>query len=123
MHRVTLGNTTNQPFPSTQILLENVRLHLIEDRPPVNVTSPGSVPIDLAIGCMRIRRDETGVVQLQPANVLSSNGGGDTTVITDRSGRDREVLALQLVMQQLKLDNEHLKWQLRLNEKSAENVV
>lgn len=96
------------------------------------------MPIDLAIGCMRIRRDETGIVQLQPVSATGATNGGapagdgatptnsrDTNVIADRGGggRDREVLALQLVMQQLKLDNEHLKWQLRMNEKSAENVL
>lgn len=125
-----------------QILLENVRLHLVEDRPPVNVTSPGTQPIDLSIGCMRIIRDSTGVINLQPSETVAvdptqtqntspqttghgsyDDGAAAAATATDRCGRDREVLSLQLVMQQLKLDNEHLKWQLRLNEKSTENVM
>lgn len=116
-----------------QILLDNVRLHLVEDRPPVNATSPGAVPLDLCIGRMRVTRDAAGVVGLQPLQPVAATAatdadddattGAEATATAAERGRDREVLALQLVMQQLKLDNEHLKWQMRLNEKSAENVM
>lgn len=110
------------------MLLENLRLHLVEDRPPVNITSPGSVPIDLHIGRMRVTRDASGTFHLQPL-------GEETDVDADqlhnhphnqakhKEGRDRELLALQLVMQQLKLDNEHIKRKLQLSEKSTESVM
>lgn len=49
--------------------MENVKLNLNEDRPPVNITSPGPVPIRLAIGRMRIHRDKNGIVNIQPIGV------------------------------------------------------
>ena len=48
-----------------QVHLENIALHLIEDRPAPNVTSPGSLPIDLAIPAMTITRDKTGLFSFQ----------------------------------------------------------
>lgn len=109
------------------MLLENVRLHLVEDRPPVNITSPGSVPIDLHIGRMRVTRDTSGTFHLQPANeepdFVVDPIRGQEHWPTRKEGRDRELLALQLVMQQLKLDNEHIKRQLQLNERSTESVM
>ena len=54
------------PIPM-EIHLENIALHLIEDRPSVNVTSPGSLPIDLAIPAMTITRDKTGLFAFQPS--------------------------------------------------------
>lgn len=43
-----------------------MRINLIEDRPPVNITSPGPVPINLAIGRMNLKRDKTGLLHIQP---------------------------------------------------------
>lgn len=113
------------------MLLENLRLHLVEDRPPVNITSPGSVPIDLHIGKMRVTRDASGTFHLQPANDVDTDpelGDGihmnpDNRPARKDAGRDRELLALQLVMQQLKLDNEHIKRQLQFSERSTESVM
>lgn len=48
-----------------QITLENLKLHLNEDRPPVNITSPGPVPIDLQISQLYITRTEDGVFHIQ----------------------------------------------------------
>lgn len=113
---------------SFQILLENVRINLMEDRPPVNITSPGPIPINLKIGKMRIVRDETGLFQIQPLiEVSSSETDGQMHTSCDnlnaayqRKDRGRELLALQLVMQQLKLDNDVLRKQLTSTEKSSE---
>lgn len=107
-----------------------MKLHLVEDRPPVNITSPGSVPIDLEIGKMRITRDETGIFKIQPPdeieNVTPKNGLDLIEPInvssSQKKERDRELLALQLVMQQLKIDNDQLKRQLKTNEKSTETI-
>lgn len=109
------------PIPM-EVMLENVKINLIEDRPPVNITSPGTLPINLAIGRMFVTRDDAGVFYLQPVD----KGEAAHPVVTRRSDqeprkdRDREVLSLQLVMQQLKLDNETLRKQLSSNEKAAE---
>ncbi|XP_067623450.1 bridge-like lipid transfer protein family member 3B isoform X2 [Eurosta solidaginis] len=105
------------PLPVT-VHVENVKLNLIEDRPPVNITSPGPVPIRLAIGRMRIHRDKNGIVNIQPIetslnNAASANYPFTTATLTTRErDRDREVLSMQLVMQQLKMDNDNLRRQL-----------
>lgn len=109
------------PIPM-EVMLENVKINLIEDRPPVNITSPGTLPINLAIGRMFIARDDAGVFYLQPVDK------GDTahpatmrrSEQASRKERDREVLSLQLVMQQLKMDNENLRKQLISIEKASE---
>lgn len=53
-------------FVWLQINLENVRINLLEDRPPVNITSPGPVPINLCIGRMHLERDKSGLLTIQP---------------------------------------------------------
>lgn len=107
------------------IYLENIRLNLIEDRPPVNITSPGSLPINLEIGKMEIRRDEGGVFCIQPKSSWTGGFHTDASVDCDdvrrERDRDREIVALQLIMQQLKLDNESLRRQLLTSERSAES--
>ncbi|XP_039949315.1 UHRF1-binding protein 1 isoform X2 [Bactrocera tryoni] len=105
------------PLPVT-IHVENVKLNLIEDRPPVNITSPGPVPIRLAIGRMRIHRDKNGIVNIQPIETglneaATINYPLTAAALTPRDReRDREILSMQLVMQQLKMDNENLRKQL-----------
>ena len=47
--------------------MENIALHLIEDRPSANITSPGSLPVDLAIPSLTITRDKTGLFSIQAA--------------------------------------------------------
>lgn len=62
-----------------QIYLSNVQLRLNEDRPPVNITSPGPVPIDLNIATMFITRGNDGVFHIIPlkpiATAVSSTSG------------------------------------------------
>ncbi|XP_030383567.1 UHRF1-binding protein 1 isoform X3 [Scaptodrosophila lebanonensis] len=102
------------PMPVT-INLENVRINLLEDRPPVNITSPGPVPINLCIGRMRIERDKSGLLNIQPIDTNMSaeqNYALGNALFGAPRDRDREVLSMQLVMQQMKLDNEQLRKQL-----------
>lgn len=113
----------SKPFPM-EVLLENLKIILIEDRPPVNITSPGSVPINLQIGQMRIKRNEMGVVEIQP-NELANNGTQINAMIPVdvekcKRDRDRELVSLQLIMQQLKIDNNSLKKQLNSLQVSSE---
>ncbi|XP_020805988.1 UHRF1-binding protein 1 isoform X3 [Drosophila serrata] len=102
------------PMPIT-VNVENVRINLLEDRPPVNITSPGPVPINLCIGRMRLERDKTGVLNIQPIDTNMSTAQhqalGSALFGAPRE-RDRELLSMQLVMQQMKLDNDQLRRQL-----------
>uniref|UniRef100_A0A3F2Z136 Chorein_N domain-containing protein n=1 Tax=Anopheles minimus TaxID=112268 RepID=A0A3F2Z136_9DIPT len=115
------------PIPM-EVTVENVKVNLIEDRPPVNITSPGSLPVNLAIGRVLLTRDEAGVFYVQPtfgSKPDDSVDGGkrklnrsDTEV---KRERDREVKSLHLVLQQLKQDNDSLKKQLTDNERTSES--
>lgn len=116
----------SKPLPM-KLLLNNFKLTLIEDRPPVNITSPGVVPLNLEIGQMRIKRNEMGIFEIQPDNLDDLQTNDKMVYVTDeqiekrKRDRDRELIALQLVMQQLKLDNDNLKTQLTSMEKSNES--
>ncbi|TMW53722.1 hypothetical protein DOY81_001190 [Sarcophaga bullata] len=114
------------------VTVENVRINLIEDRPPVNITSPGPVPINLAIGRMQLKRDKTGLLHIQPIET-NLNGAGianypltaamlKTPETTQREReRDRELLSLQLIMQQIKMDNDNLRKQLQNAKENSES--
>ncbi|XP_015834568.1 bridge-like lipid transfer protein family member 3A isoform X1 [Tribolium castaneum] len=62
------------PIPM-HISLDNVQVHLNEDRPPVNITSPGPIPIDLNVTQLYIMRSTDGVFNILPhkPNELSSS--------------------------------------------------
>lgn len=110
----------SKPLPM-DILLEDLKLTLIEDRPPVNITSPGSIPINLQIGNMKIKRNEMGIFEIQPNDdsiQADSNAVQPVNPEKCKRDRDRELISLQLVMQQLKIDNDSLKKQLNKLEQS-----
>uniref|UniRef100_A0A1Q3F3C1 Uncharacterized protein n=1 Tax=Culex tarsalis TaxID=7177 RepID=A0A1Q3F3C1_CULTA len=109
------------PIPM-EVLLENVKINLIEDRPPVNITSPGTLPMNVAIGRMFVTRDDAGVFYLQPLDKTAEGGptGKSSNNVDTSKDRNREVLSFQLVMQQLKLDNNQLRKQLTDSEKLVE---
>lgn len=106
---------------------------MVDDRPPVNITSPGAVPINLEIGKMCVTRDVHGMLHIQPivaaesaahkSTLFEDDEGAASTMPLAKKQRDRELLSLQLIMQQLKLDNDALKLQLRTTEKSSEYVA
>lgn len=98
--------------------LENLKIHIIEDRPPVNITSPGPQPIDLEIGKMKVTRDISGIFHIQPMDQNSIQKAQFEQF--QRKDRDREFLSLQLVLQQLKIDNEMMRKQIAQNEKTIE---
>lgn len=104
-----------KPLP-VEILLQNIKINIIEDRPPINITSPGAVPINLSIGKMIILRDENGIFNIQPDVKIKE----ESVIERKEKDRDRELLSFQLVMQQMKLDNESLRKQLNLSEKNAD---
>lgn len=63
---------------------------------------------------MRITRDDTGTFQIQPET------HSETVTATTVPRKDRELLSMQLVMQQLKLDNDILKKKVTAHEKATE---
>lgn len=98
--------------------LENLKIHIIEDRPPVNITSPGPQPIDVDIGKMKVTRDISGVFHIQP--VVQQTVARRYSETAERRDKNREFLSLQLVSQQLKMDNEMMKRQISQGEKTTE---
>lgn len=106
------------PIP-TDIELENINLNLVDDRPPVNITSPGAIPINLSIGKMKITRDASGIVHIQPETFENKSSSQQPS--QQKTERDRELISMQLIMQQLKMDNDNLKKQLISFEKSNES--
>ena len=111
------------PIP-INIDLENVKINIIEDRPPMNITSPGAQPINLCIGKMNVQRDLSGVFQIQPIQVLPQFEGIENTCdnfLLHRKDREREILSMHLIMKQLKIDNEQLRTQLIIAERNIES--
>ncbi|XP_026492522.2 bridge-like lipid transfer protein family member 3B isoform X2 [Vanessa tameamea] len=53
------------PMP-LEVLIENVKLHLVEDRPTRSISSPPPQPLDLDLTTLRLNRDTSGVVHLGP---------------------------------------------------------
>lgn len=107
------------PFPMN-VDLENIKINIIEDRPPVNITSPGPQPMNVTIGKMKVVRDTSGVFQIQPIEANDDNETDGEDLTWQKKERDREVLSMQLVMQQLKVDNDQLRRQVASAEKNVE---
>ncbi|KAK9891592.1 hypothetical protein WA026_015552 [Henosepilachna vigintioctopunctata] len=101
------------PIP-LQIFLDNVGIHLNEDRPPANITSPGPIPIDLDIVQLYITQREDGVFHLlpQPPDPVSS-----VTSITSAQESEQQSVKLN---KQLILDNEELKRRLAAFDRISE---
>lgn len=107
------------PIPMN-VDLENIKINIIEDRPPVNITSPGPQPINVAIGRMKVVRDLSGIFQIQPIEPEDGNVAETVDSSWRKKERDREILSIQLVMQQLKIDNDQLRRQVSSAEKNME---
>lgn len=99
------------PIP-LQITLNNVQLHMIEDRPPVNITSPGPIPLDLNVTHMFITREEDGVFNIIPNKPISHS---ESIVSTS----EQEIILRQQNIQ-LKLDNDELRRRLAAFERVSE---
>lgn len=116
---LTEDELVTPPIPMN-VELENIRVTVNEDRPPVNITSPGPQPINVAIGRMKLTRDSSGTFQIQPVEKGSASETHSYEVACQRKERDRELLSIQLVMKQLKLDNDQLRRQLTSAEKQMD---
>ncbi|XP_063384785.1 bridge-like lipid transfer protein family member 3B [Cydia fagiglandana] len=53
------------PMP-LEVLIENVKLHLIEDRPTRSISSPPPQPLDVLLSALRLARDRRGGLRLGP---------------------------------------------------------
>lgn len=109
-----------RPLP-VEIFLRNVHFNVVEDRPPVNITSPGPVPIKVAIGEMKIMRDSEGTIHLQPTINAFRSEAIAAANDTRQPERVKEILSLHLILKQLKLENESLMRQVKLGDKQQEH--
>ncbi|KAI8440801.1 hypothetical protein MSG28_009125 [Choristoneura fumiferana] len=53
------------PMP-LEVLIQNMKLHLVEDRPTRSISSPPPQPLDVDLTSLRLTRDTAGVVRLGP---------------------------------------------------------
>lgn len=107
------------PIPMN-VDLENIKVNIIEDRPPINITSPGPQPINVEIGKMRVVRDISGLFHIQPHGEEIATPSNEVNGVWQKKEKDRELLSIQLVMQQLKIDNDQLRRQATSAEKNME---
>ncbi|XP_045539579.1 UHRF1-binding protein 1-like [Papilio machaon] len=89
------------PMP-LEVLIENVKLHLIEDRPTRSISSPPPQPLDLDLSSLRVTRDNTGVVYLGPPLATPSTV---TSPATPTSQHDEAAERIE----QLSKENEELR--------------
>ncbi|KAL3266104.1 hypothetical protein HHI36_010290 [Cryptolaemus montrouzieri] len=101
------------PIP-LQVFLDNVQIHLNEDRPPANITSPGPVPIDLNLDQLYITQKEDGIFQILPQPIK-----GMTSLTSINSVQEAEQQSVKL-NKQLMSDNEELKRRLAAFERVSE---
>jgi hypothetical protein len=63
------------PYPqvcvSFQMVLDNIKLCLCEDRPSANITSPGPIPINLEVSELVVIRGLDGVFHIEPPGDLT----------------------------------------------------
>uniref|UniRef100_T1JHD7 Uncharacterized protein n=1 Tax=Strigamia maritima TaxID=126957 RepID=T1JHD7_STRMM len=55
------------PMP-LKVYLKDIKINLQDDRPPINVTSPGAIPIDVVISKLSIRREADGIFRIKHDN-------------------------------------------------------
>lgn len=53
------------PMP-LEVLIENVKLHLIEDRPTRSINAPPPQPLDIDLTTLRMTRDTAGILRFGP---------------------------------------------------------
>jgi hypothetical protein len=92
-----------------EILLDNVSVHMIEDRPPCNITSPGPVPIDVHLTKMLVKRSSTNVITIECPSTGVEHSVGNTMSKSDKSQ-----------IYQLKFENEELRRRLMVSDRVTE---
>jgi hypothetical protein len=67
----TFYHFLSHEFVSFQVVLDNIKLCLNEDRPSANITSPGPVPINLEVSELIISRGLDGIFHIEPPGDLT----------------------------------------------------
>ncbi|XP_053616244.1 bridge-like lipid transfer protein family member 3B [Plodia interpunctella] len=108
------------PMP-LEVLIDNVKLHLIEDRPTRSISSPPPQPLDIDLTTLRLTRDTAGVVSLGPPVSTPSTVASPATpqpqpeldearVQIDRLNKENEELRKRLVtLARIAEDNRELR--------------
>ncbi|CAG5077279.1 Similar to Uhrf1bp1l: UHRF1-binding protein 1-like (Mus musculus) [Cotesia congregata] len=100
------------------LMLNNIFIKLIEDRPPNNITSPGPVPIDLAVQHLKVVRDKNGLINIESVKSNVDNSAAQVNSVTEG-----ELVKLKQLNKQIKNDNEELRRRLvALDYLSEENL-
>ncbi|KAF5308895.1 hypothetical protein FQR65_LT00595 [Abscondita terminalis] len=105
------------PIPM-EVSVENLDLNLIEDRPPVNITSPGPVPMNLHISQLFINRGEDGVFNIVPSKVLGLVNS--TSTLSGPDEQESVNTAIQQTCKQLRSDNDELRRRLMAFDRISE---
>ncbi|XP_038218728.1 UHRF1-binding protein 1-like [Zerene cesonia] len=98
------------PMP-LEVLILNLKLHLIEDRPTRSISSPPPQPLDLDLTTLRLTRDSNGVVHLGPP----------VTIETPTSQNPPELQNAREEIDRLNRENEELRKRLNTLDRIAED--
>ncbi|KAL0273063.1 UNVERIFIED_CONTAM: hypothetical protein PYX00_005827 [Menopon gallinae] len=80
------------PFPVT-VHLEDLKFHIIEDRPPNNITSPGAVPVDVVVTELTVHRDIAGVIEIRPPVRPHTDSRKSSALDDDLSSKTHRVIS------------------------------
>ncbi|CAK1542504.1 unnamed protein product [Leptosia nina] len=102
------------PMP-LEVLISNLKLHLVEDRPTRSISSPPPQPLDLDLTTLRLTRDAKGIVHLGPPVIETSRPQSppelkDARQEIDRLNRENEELRKRMAtMDRIAEDNRELR--------------
>ncbi|XP_041968977.1 UHRF1-binding protein 1-like isoform X2 [Aricia agestis] len=99
------------PMP-LDVLIENMRLHLIEDRAPRSISSPPPQPLDLDLTTLKLRRADDGVIHLGPPQVTPTTPDVNHQAAqeVERLARENEELRKRMVtLSRIAEDNRDLR--------------
>lgn len=108
------------PMP-LEVLIENVKLHLIEDRPTRSINAPPPQPLDIDLTTLRMTRDTAGILRFGPPVSTPTTIASPATPQTmpeldearekiDRLNRENEELRKRLVtLARIAEDNRELR--------------
>ncbi|XP_071525078.1 bridge-like lipid transfer protein family member 3B isoform X2 [Panulirus ornatus] len=85
-----------------EVLVERVGLQLMEDRIPANITSPGSVPTQVWLPKLVVKRDSDGIFTLLPQREETSEG---QSIKDERDKLQEELKQLREQLAQVQEDN------------------
>ncbi|CAH0397066.1 unnamed protein product [Chilo suppressalis] len=106
------------PMP-LEVHIENLKLHLIEDRPTRSISSPPPQPLDIDLSTLRLTRDSSGILHLGPPTKIITESPGTPKLLPDldeakekidRLSKENEELRRRLVtLSRIAEDNRELR--------------